>query len=201
VSSRASLIAIPLLLLVAAPAAAQSSIHNVSDAVFVGGRLEPDGAWLFAYDLDVLVTDARTGISLGPAVSFSFGADGGTDLGRRQEWLIAADALRLRLSVVQEHGLRLMVLAGGGVWVASMWEQTTAPRQVVLTNGMTAQASDHYPSEFPFGGMLTFGAACDWYWESRWALAAYAVGHVRLDQENRMPSFWMELGIGFRLGE
>ena len=26
-------------------------------------------------------------------------------------------------------------------------------------------------------------------------------GHVRLDQENRMPAFWLELGIGFRLGD
>jgi hypothetical protein len=202
VTTRASsLLGIPLLLLLAAPASAQSAIHSVSDAVFVGGRLEPDGAWLFAYDLDVLVTDRSTGISLGPSVSFSFGADGGTDLGRRQEWLLAVDALRARATIVQEHGLRLMAVAGGGVWVASMYEQLTTPRQVILADGTTTQASEHYPSEFPFGGMLTVGAACDWYWDARWALAAYAVGHVRLDQENRMPAFWMELGIGFRLGE
>ena len=199
--SRARFLSLALLAWPGIAAAQPAAIHNLSDAVYLGGRLEPDGAWLVAYDLDILVTDTRAGVSIGPAASFSFGADGGADLGRRQEWLLAADFLRGRATVLQQYGVRLMVLAGAGVWVASLYDQTTQPRQVVLTSGMIATASDHYGSAGLFGGILTVGAACDWYWDARWALSAYAVGHVRLDQENRMPAFWLELGIGFRLGE
>ncbi len=178
-----------------------ASIHNVSDAVYVGGRLEPDGAWLVAYDLDILVSSAQVGISVGPSVSLAFGSDGGSELGRRQEWLLAADVLRARVSVLQQYGARLSIVAGAGMWVASLWEQTTLPRQVVLVDGTTASASEHFGSRIAPGALVTVGAAADWYWDNRWAISAYAVGHVRLDQENRMPAFWIELGVGFRLGD
>lgn len=178
-----------------------ASIHNVSDAVYVGGRLEPDGAWLLAYDLDILVTSPQVGISLGPNVSFAFGSDGGFDLGRRQEWLLAADLLRARATVFQQYGARLMIVAGAGMWVASLYDQSTQPRPVVLMDGTTVSASEHFGSLIAPGALVTVGASADWYWDSRWAISAYAVGHVRLDQENRMPAFWVELGVGFRLGE
>ena len=188
----------------AAPTAARAqpaAIHRISDAVYVGGRLEPDGAWLLAYDLDILVTSRSDGISVGPAVSFSYGSDGTNDLGRRQEWLLAADFLRARFTVLQQYGVRLMVMGGAGMWVASLYEQANAPHSVVLPDGTSVIASDHYASLIAPGALLTVGAACDWYWDAQWALSAYAVGHVRLDDENRMPAFWLELGIGFRLGE
>lgn len=201
----APLFAVAVLALVAAPSVARAqsvaAVHSLSDAVYLGGRLEPDGAWLVAYDLDILVTRPSDGISIGPSVSFSFGADGGTDLGRRQEWLLAADLLRARGTVFQQYGLRLMVVAGAGLWVASFYEQSTQPHSVVLMDGTIATATDHFAGKFAPGGLITVGAAADWYWDPRWALSAYAVGHIRLDAENRMPAFWVELGIGFRLGE
>ncbi len=181
-------------------AQSQAALHPVSDAIYVGGRLEPDGAWLAAYDLDILVTDTRSGLSLGPSVSFAFGASGSNDLGRRQEWLLAADFLRARVSLMQDYGLRLMVVGGLGMWVASLPEQTSAPRPVLLPDGTTATGVDHFGSAFTPGGLVTLGAAADWYFDPSWAISAYLVGHIRLDQENRMPAFWMELGVGFRLG-
>lgn len=188
----------------AAPALARAqsypALHPVSDAIYLGGRFEPDGAWLAAYDLDILVTDARSGLSIGPSVSFSFGADGGNELGRHQEWLLAADLLRARVSLMQEYGLRLMVLGGAGMWVASLPEQLTPARPVVLADGTTTSASDHFSAAFTPGALITLGAAADWYFDPRWAISAYLVGHIRLDEENRMPAFWMELGVGFRLG-
>lgn len=188
----------------AAPAAARAqsypALHPVSDAIYLGGRFEPDGAWLAAYDLDILATDARSGVSLGPSASISFGADGGSDLGRHQEWLIAADLLRARVSLMQEYGLRVMVLGGAGLWVASLPEQVTAPRPFVLPDGTSTTVTEHFGSAFTPGALLTLGAAADWYFDPRWAISAYLVGHIRLDVENRMPPFWMELGVGFRLG-
>lgn len=184
-----------------AVSAQASSAHEISDAVYVGGRLEPDGAWLVAYDLELQVSSPQVGISLGPSVSFSFGADGGNDLGRHQEWLLAADLLRARWAMLQQYGARLLIVAGAGMWVASFYDQTTPPRDVVLTDGTHAQASEHYAGLYAPGALVTVGVAGDWYWDASWALSAYAVGHVRLDQENRMPAFWIELGIGFRLGE
>lgn len=197
-------LAVAALVALAAPrhACAQASaVHSVSDAVFVGGRLEPDGAWLIAYDLDILVTSSSTGIYLGPSASFAFGSDGGSEQGRRQEWLLAADFLRARWAMIQQYGARLSIVAGAGMWVASFYDQTTQPRQVVLMDGSSATASQHFSGAFVPGALVTLGAAADWYWDASWALSAYLVGHVRLDQENRMPAFWLELGIGFRLGD
>jgi len=179
-----------------------NAVHSISDAAYVGGRLEPDGAWLGDYDLEIYVTGiGDTGIYLGPNVSFALGSDGGNEQGRRQEWLLSADVLRARWALVQYYGLRFLVLVGAGLWVASFPDQTTLPRQVVLMDGTTTTASEHFAGAFVPGGQLTIGAAVDWFWDARWAIAVYLLGHVRLDRENRMPAFWMELGLGFRLGE
>jgi hypothetical protein len=177
------------------------SSHSVSDAVYIGGRLEPDGAWLVDYDLDILLTSPSVGISLGPNVSFAFAADGGTDLGRRQEWLLAADFLRARWAMLSQYGFRVSIVAGAGMWVASFYDQSTQPRDVVLLDGTVVRASEHYPGAYVPGALLSVGASADWFWDASWGLSAYAVGHIRLDQENRMPAFWIELGIGIRLGE
>jgi hypothetical protein len=186
-------------------AAAQrsSATHSVSDAVYLGGRLEPDGAWLVDYDLEFYVSAlGSTGIYLGPNVSFALGASGSTDLGRRQEWLFSIDVLRARWALFQDsYGQRFLVLVGAGLWVASFYDQTTTPRPVVLPDGSSVVASEHFAGAFVPGGQLTIGAAYDWFWDARWAVGVYLLGHVRLDQENRMPAFWLELGVGFRLGE
>lgn len=200
----ARVVALAALVCVAAPALASAQSgnadHSISDAVYVGGRLEPDGAWLVAYDLEILATDHNTAISLGPSLSFSFAADGGNEQGRHQEWLLACDALRARWAMLHQYGFRLSIVAGAGVWVASFYDQTTSLRQIVLADGTTVMGSEHFAGAFVPGGMITLGATADWYWDATWGLSAYLVGHVRLDQENRMPPFWLELGLGFRLG-
>jgi hypothetical protein len=181
-------------------ALAQRGTHSLSDAVYVGGRFLPDGAWLVAYDLDILVTHEAGGLTLGPSVSFAFGADGTSELGRHQEWLLTADLLRARWTAYEWHGLRAMLLVGAGMWVASLPEQQSPQRTVTLMDGTSAMVRDAYPAAWKPGAVLTVGVGCDWYWDAHWGLGAYLVGHIRLDDENRMPAFWLELGVGFRWG-
>jgi hypothetical protein len=185
----------------ASPALAQSAIHATSDALYIGARAEPGSAWCFAYDLDILVTSPQIGISLGPSVSISFGGTSTTDQGRRQEYLIAADFVRGRFTLAQWHGLRGMALVGAGMTLVSLYDQETAPHDAVLQDGTVVTVTDHYPSALVPGALLTLGVGGDWYWDSQWGLAIYLVGHIRLDDQSRMPALWVELGVGMRFGE
>jgi hypothetical protein len=176
-------------------------IRAVSDAIYLGARAEPGGAWSFAYDLDILVSDASTGISLGPSFSVSFAGQSGTDQGQRQEYLLACDFLRARISVVQWYGLRIMALVGAGMTFVSLYEQASVPHTARLEDGTEVVVSETFPSLFAPGALLTLGAGADWYWDANWGLAAYVVSHIRLDDQPRMPALWIEVGIGLRFGQ
>lgn len=182
-------------------ARAQSAVHASSDALYVGIRAEPGVAYLFAYDLDILVTDAQAGVSIGPSVSIAFGGESSADLGRRQEYLIAADFLRARITLGQTYGFRGMVLLGAGMYLVSLYEQATEPHPALLPDGTTTSVREVHPSALLPGALITGGVSADWYFDGHWGLAAYLVGHVRLDDQVRMPALWVEAGLGVRWGE
>ncbi|WP_157069745.1 hypothetical protein [Sandaracinus amylolyticus] len=180
---------------------AQTAVHPSSDALYIGFRAEPGVAYLVAYDLDILVTDASTGISIGPSVSIAFGGDSSTDLGRQQEYLIAADFVRARLTVAQGYGLRATVLIGAGMYLVGLPEQERAPHVALLDDGTEVIVRERYASALLPGALLTGGVGGDWYFDAHWGIAAFLVGHVRLDDLNRMPALWIEFGAGVRWGE
>ncbi|UJR86566.1 hypothetical protein [Sandaracinus amylolyticus] len=186
---------------VAGPARAQTAVHPSSDALYIGLRAEPGVAYLVAYDLDILITDASTGISLGPSVSIAFGGDSSTDLGRQQEYLIAADFVRARLTVGQGYGLRAMVLIGAGMYLVGLPEQEHGPHVARLEDGTEVEVRERYDAALLPGALLTGGVGGDWYFDTHWGIAAFLVGHVRLDDQNRMPALWIEFGAGIRWGE
>ena len=198
----AAALAVIASLAVGASASAQSAaIHGVSDALYVGARAEPGGAWNFAYDLDILVTDAASGVSLGPSFSVAFGGSSSNDLGRRQEYLLAADFLRVRVTLWQGYGFRGMALAGAGMTLASLHDQSSAPHDALLADGTKVVVTDHHPYLLAPGAMLTLGVGADWYFDSHWGLCIFLVGHIRLDDQPRLPALWVELGVGVRFGE
>jgi hypothetical protein len=178
-----------------------ASIHATSDALYIGARAEPGGAWSFAYDLDILVSDPQSGVSLGPSISIAFGGTSSTDLGRRQEYLLTADFLRGRVTIWQGYGFRGMALVGAGMTLASLYDQTSLPHDAWLADGTSVVVTDHHPYALVPGAILTLGLGADWYFTSQWGLCAYLVGHIRLDEQPRMPALWVELGVGFRFGE
>lgn len=200
--SRPLFVLVLLLGLVPVTARAQGrAVHSVSDAVYFGLSAGPAAAYTFAYDLDVLVTDTSTGISLGPSFSVAFGGDASAEHGLRQEYLLASDFVRVRATVVQRYGLRVTVLLGGGMYFASLPDQTTVPHPAQLPDLTPVVVTEHFPGVFVPGAMLTTGIGTDWYWDGRWGVGGYFVAHVRLDDQARMPSVWMEIGVGMRLGE
>lgn len=192
-----------VLAVLGAPAAAgaQQPIHATSDAIYVGVRAEPGAAYLLAYDLDILVSDAETGISIGPSISVSFGGASSTDLGRLQEWLVTADFLRARATVARAGGFRLMALLGAGMYFVALEDQRTAPHLALLEDGTEVTVSEHHAWAFAPGAVITGGLGADWYWSDQWGISAYAVGHLRLDEQPRMPALWLEIGLGVRFGE
>lgn len=202
-TTRVALFALGLgLALASSSASAQgNAIHATSDALYIGARAEPGGAWSFAYDLDILVTDPGSGVSLGPSLSVAFGGTSSTDLGRRQEYLLAADFLRVRVTIWQGYGFRGMALAGAGMTLASLYEQASLPHDAQLADGTPVVVTDHHPSALIPGAILTLGLGADWYWDAQWGVCAYLVGHIRLDEQSRIPALWVELGVGLRFGE
>ena len=182
-------------------ARAQQAIYRTSDAIYVGFRGEPGAAFLLAYDLDILVTDPASGVSLRPSASFSFGGQSSADLGRRQEWLLSADYLRVRVTLFQNYGFRAMALLGAGMWFAALHEQVGDPRAVLLEDGTPAIAREVHPWALLYGAVLTGGVAADWYFTDYLGITAFLVGHARLDDQSRMPGLWIEAGLGGRWGQ
>src|ERR1035437_5146746 len=68
-----------------------------TDAFYVGVRLDPGAALVFAWDLDVYLLRNRA-ISVGPGVSLSLLGSPATG-GRTQDLLVAADVVRLKVGV------------------------------------------------------------------------------------------------------
>lgn len=171
-----------------------------SDGLFVGARLEPGGALLLGYDLDVYLTGDRV-LSLGPAVTFSFLGDDGAQLGRRQDWLLTIDFLRLKVAVNDGTGqVRPYLSLGGGMTYASLPVQESGPHMVVLSDGTLANASLRYSSTEDFGGQISAGVGADFYLVDNLGIALAIVTHLRLSQQDRLPLFWAEVMIGLRFG-
>lgn len=174
-----------------------------SDGLYVGARAEPGVALTLAYDLDIYLTEDRV-LSLGPAASFSFLGEEGSELGRRQEYLLAIDFLRLKVAMNDGHGpLRPYLFVGGGMTWAHLPAQTSPPRDVfLLPDGTPATAEVRYTAADLFGGLLSVGGGLDFYPDESipLALALTLVSHFRLSDEARMPFFWAEALVGVRFG-
>ncbi|MCB9596593.1 MAG: hypothetical protein H6719_27970 [Sandaracinaceae bacterium] len=170
-----------------------------SDGLYVGARLEPGGALLLAYDLDIYLTGDRV-VSLGPTASFSFLGEDGADQGRRQDWLLTVDFLRLKVSIAAEGRLRPYLSLGGGMTYASLPEQTSGAIDVVLADGTTTTAERRFGATEDFGGQLSFGGGLDVYLIPNLAFTVAIVGRLRLHEQERLPLFWSELMAGLRFG-
>ncbi|MGE0784561.1 MAG: hypothetical protein AB7S26_02660 [Sandaracinaceae bacterium] len=172
-----------------------------SDGLFIGMRLEPGVALLFAYDLDIYLTGDRL-ISLGPAASFAILDEDGVELGRRQDWLLTIDFLRLKVALIEgDSEIRPYLFVGGGMTYASLPQQETEPRDVLVLPDLTpASAIVRYPAIEDFGAQISFGAGFDWYLVDNFALAVGLAAHLRLTDEERLPLLWGELTAGIRFG-
>lgn len=170
-----------------------------SDGLFVGARLEPGGALLLGYDLDIYLTGDRV-VSLGPAATFSFLGEDGADQGRRQDWLLTIDFLRLKVAILGESRIRPYLSLGGGMTYAALPEQTTGPIEVVLEDGTVTTAERRFAQTDDFGGQISLGAGLDVYLVDNLAIAIGIVGHLRLHEQERLPLFWSELMAGLRFG-
>jgi hypothetical protein len=192
-----------LVLLALAPSAARADEHPTiaSDGLFVGGRSEPGLALTLAYDLDIYLTDDRV-ISLGPAASFSFLGEDGSELGRRQEYLLAIDFLRLKVAMNDGHGpLRPYLFVGGGMSWARLPAQTSPPRDVLLVpDGTPAVAVTRFDAIDDLGALLSVGGGLDVYLVDSFGVALALAGHVRLSEADRLPLFWAEALVGVRFG-
>ena len=171
-----------------------------SDGLFVGARLEPGGALLLGYDLDIYLTGDRV-VSLGPAATFSFLGEDGAEQGRRQDWLLTIDFLRLKVGIGGgESRLRPYLSIGGGMTHAAYPAQSSGPIEVVLADGSSVTGERRYGADEEFGGQISAGGGLDFYLVSNLALAVAVQGHLRLHERSRLPLFWTELMLGLRFG-
>lgn len=197
---------LPMVALAAAllgPNRARADDHPTiaSDGLFVGARLEPGGAFLLAYDLDIYLTGDRV-LSLGPAASFAFLGEDGSDLGRRQDWLLTVDFLRFKVALTEGGSpLRPYLFFGGGMTYASLPAQESAERMVlVLPDETPATARIRYEAIEDFGGQLSAGGGADLYFIDNLAFSVALVAHLRLGDQDRIPLFWAEVMAGLRFG-
>lgn len=190
-----------LLALAPSTALADERPTIASDGLFIGTRLEPGAALLFGYDLDIYLTGDRF-ISLGPAVSFAFLDEDGVELGRRQDWLLTVDFLRLKVSLIGGEGeFRPYLFLGGGMTYASLPQQETEERDVlVLPDETPATAIVRYPEIEDFGAQISAGAGLDMYLLDNFALAIGLAAHIRLTEQERLPLSWAEVLAGIRFG-
>jgi len=197
---RLAFVALALAALSPATASADEFPTVASDGLFVGARLEPGGALLLGYDLDIYLTGDRV-LSLGPAATFSFLGEDGATFGRRQDWLLTVDFLRLKVAVNDGTGrVRPYLSLGGGMTYASLPEQASGPHMVVLADGTFANADLRYDAIQDFGGQLSAGGGADFYLVENLGIAVAIVGHLRLSEQERLPLFWAELTVGLRFG-
>ncbi len=185
------------------PAAASADEHPTiaSDGLYIGARLEPGGALLVGYDLDIYLTGDRL-VSLGPAVTFAFLGEDGADLGRRQDWLLAVDFLRLKVSLIGGEGpFRPYLFLGGGMTYASLPAQETEPREVIVLPDRTpATAVIAHPQAETFNAQIAAGAGADLYLTDSFGLSLGVAARVRLTDDERMPLAWGEAFFGVRFG-
>ena len=196
-----ALLLIAALLVSASPARADDHPTLASDGVFVGVRLEPGAALSLGYDLDIYLTGDRV-LSVGPAATFAFLGEDGSDVGQRQDWLLAIDFLRVKVALNDGHGAaRPYIFLGGGMFYASLPEQRSEPREVFLVpDGTPATAELRFAADERFGALLSSGLGLDVYFADGFGVAAVLASHVRLSDDGRVPDFWAELSVGLRFG-
>lgn len=184
----------------AAPTLARADSPRISsDGLYLGARFEPGVAFTLAYDLDVYLSRDRF-VSIGPAASMSFLGSNGSELGRRQDYLLAVDVARLKISLTQEPSTRTYILVGGGFDIAHLPAQEGSLRDVTLASGTVASARLTFPEQSSVNGLISVGLGFDAYLNSHFGLATALVSHIRVGGDDRVPRFWAELLFGFRFG-
>ncbi|MBZ0115490.1 MAG: hypothetical protein K8H88_00745 [Sandaracinaceae bacterium] len=179
---------------------AQRGPRIASDGLFIGARLEPGAALAVGWDLDVYVTGDRA-LSLGPAITFAFLGEDGVDLGRRQDFLFAVDALRFKASMMPNSEIRPYVFLGGGFYYAQLPAQQSGPRTVlVLPDRTPAMALLDYAYREAAGGLLSGGIGFDGYLTSSFGLSVVVAAHIRLSDDDRVPLAWADAMLGIRFG-
>jgi len=200
---RLSLVVVALGALTLAPARSASADEFpsiASDGLFVGARLEPGGAFLLGYDLDIYLTGDRR-LSLGPAVTFSFLGEDGSEQGRRQDWLLTLDFVRIKVGFTDAGSrVRPYLSLGGGMTYASLPSQTSGPIEVELPDGTVTSAERRYDALDDFGGQISAGGGFDLYMVENLAFTIAVMGHLRVHEQDRLPLFWSEIMAGLRFG-
>lgn len=107
-------LALTFALVIAVPSSAFADSPRIaSDGFYVGWRVEPGAALTLAYDLDIYLTRDRV-LALGPAVAFSFLGTSGAEFGRRQDYLLTVDVMRLKVALRENGEFRPFLTVGGG---------------------------------------------------------------------------------------
>lgn len=186
--------------LLIAPNAALAHPRIASDGAFIGARLEPGAALSVAYDLDIYLTGNRF-VSIGPGASFSFLGEDGSEDGRRQDYLLAVDVLRVKVALNGgEDWLRPYLFVGGGFYWAMLPDQQGELHDVVLEDGTLARGRNVYEGVEDVGGLGSLGAGLDMYVVDSFAIALLLVTHLRFSETDRVPLFWAETHLGLRFG-
>jgi hypothetical protein len=140
-------------------------------------------------------------VSIGPGASFSFLGEDGAEDGRRQEYLLAVDVLRVKVALNGgEDWLRPYLFVGGGFYWARLPDQQSELRDVVLEDGTRTTARFVYDGIEDAGGLGSIGAGLDMYVVDSFAIALLVVTHLRFSETDRVPLFWAETHLGLRFG-
>lgn len=176
--------------------------NMATDAFYVGARVDPGAALVFAWDLDVYLLRNRA-LSIGPGVSLSLLGTPATQ-GRYQDLLVAADVLRFKVGVNSPgHEWRPFFLAGGGFSYARLPDQYDTGVTVVPStdhHGMPTVGDVHYAALERFAPMLTFGGGVDLFFDGPVGVTLLWSNHISLSPIPRMPDVWMEVSLGIRFG-
>lgn len=179
------LLATLVALLALAPAAHAVEPQTMSDAIYVGARIDPGVALLAGWELDFYLDDARS-LSLGPAASIAvFGT--GERAGMDQELSVAVDGLRLDVSLNERpSSWRPYLVVGGGVSYTRLRAQEVG--------------AVSYERDQLWAAMATIGAGAELFTGGPWALCTVLHARIHLWASQRLPLAWIELATGVRFG-
>ncbi len=156
----------------------------VSDAFYVGGRAEPGWALALGWDVDFYPTADRA-VSLGPGLSVT-ALSNDPPSARRQLVAVTVDALRLKVGLNHPGGLfRPFALAGAGLMWARFSERVAAGSE---------------PVDERFTPVVTLGAGADVWGRGRFGVTTLLLGRLNTGATDRLPTAWLELAIGIRVG-
>ena len=157
----------------------------VSDAFYVGARVEPGWALSLGWDVDIYPTSDRA-VSFGPGISVTTLTSDPTPSPRAQDVMVSVDAVRFKIGLNHPGGLfRPFAVVGGGFSWTRFSQRITSPMG----------AHDEQ-----FSGLFTVGAGADVWGRGRFGITTLLLTRVRATASDRLPSAWFELGVGFRFG-